>query len=60
MSPEKLAVTVPPRVSISIVSHGQGEIIRDLLEDCRTFKSASFEILLTLNIPEDPIGARQS
>jgi len=42
-----------PQVTLSIVSHGQGAIIRNLLEDCRSFKGASFEILLTLNIPED-------
>jgi len=42
-----------PQVTLSIVSHGQGDIIRNLLEDCRSFKGASFEILLTLNIPED-------
>lgn len=41
------------KLSISIVSHGQGRLIRHLLEDCRTFSGASFEILLTLNIPED-------
>lgn len=42
-----------PLVSLSIVSHGQGTIIRHLLSDCRGFAGASFEILLTLNIPED-------
>lgn len=42
-----------PQVTLSIVSHGQGDIIRNLLEDCRSFTGASFEILLTLNIPEE-------
>lgn len=42
-----------PQVTLSIVSHGQGNIIRNLLEDCRSFTGASFEILLTFNIPED-------
>lgn len=42
-----------PQVTLSIVSHGQGAIIRHLLEDCRSFTGASFEILLTLNIRED-------
>lgn len=41
------------KLSISIVSHGQGHLIRHLLEDCRTFSGSSFEVLLTLNIPED-------
>jgi GT2 family glycosyltransferase len=40
-------------LSISIVSHGQGQLIKRLLEDCCTFSGPSFEILLTLNIPED-------
>jgi GT2 family glycosyltransferase len=42
-----------PEVTLSIVSHGQGAIIHPLLEDCRSFTGASFEILLTLNISED-------
>ena len=42
-----------PQVTLSVVSHGQGTIIRHFLEDCRRFTGASFEILLTLNIPED-------
>lgn len=42
-----------PQVTLSIVSHGQGAIIRHLLEDCRSFTGANFEILLTLNIRED-------
>lgn len=41
------------KLSISIVSHGQGDLIRHLLDDCRTFSGSSFEILLTVNIPED-------
>lgn len=41
------------RLSLSIVSHGQGHLIKNLLADCRTFSGPSFEILLTLNIPED-------
>lgn len=42
-----------PLVSLSIVSHGQGALIRDLLKDLRTLSGAPFEIILTLNIPED-------
>lgn len=41
------------RLSLSIVSHGQGALIKNFLEDCRTFTGQLFEILLTLNIPED-------
>lgn len=40
-------------LSLSIVSHGQGALIKNLLADSRSFLGPSFEILLTLNIPED-------
>lgn len=42
-----------PQITLSVVSHGQGAIVRDLLADCRTITGATFEIILTLNIPED-------
>lgn len=41
------------RLSLSIISHGQGHLIKNLLADFRTVSGPSFEILLTLNIPED-------
>jgi N-acetylglucosaminyl-diphospho-decaprenol L-rhamnosyltransferase len=44
-----------PLVSLSIVSHGQGPLIRDLLNDLQTLSGTPFEIILTLNIPEDEI-----
>lgn len=40
-------------LSLSIVSHGQGALIKNLLVDSRSFRGPAFEILLTLNIPED-------
>lgn len=40
-------------VSYSIVSHGQGRLVRSLLEDMRSLRDEPHEILLTLNIPED-------
>lgn len=40
-------------ISISIVSHGQGNLVRSLLNDLRTVKELQYEIFLTLNIPED-------
>lgn len=43
----------PTNLTLSVVSHGQGHLIRHLLEDIRTAHSATFEIILTLNIPED-------
>lgn len=41
------------KVSISIVSHGQGELVKKLLEDLRLFQWPNFEIILTINIPEN-------
>lgn len=38
--------------SISVVSHGQGALVKNLLADFQTFCGPSFEVLLTLNIPE--------
>lgn len=45
-------------ISISIVSHGQGDLVRSLLSDLMTNPTASqFEILITLNIDEkDPLA----
>lgn len=40
-------------LSISIVSHAQGALIRPLLEQLAVWPTAAIEILLTLNLPED-------
>jgi GT2 family glycosyltransferase len=45
--------TDPIVVSLSIVSHGQGNLVKPLLQDIQRWSGASFQILLTLNIPED-------
>jgi N-acetylglucosaminyl-diphospho-decaprenol L-rhamnosyltransferase len=42
-----------PQFSLSVVSHGQGHLIRHFLEDLRTLSGATFEVIVTLNIPED-------
>lgn len=43
-----------PVVSLSIVSHGQGALVRELLCDLRTLASdVPFEVIVTLNLPED-------
>lgn len=42
-----------PRVTLSIVSHGQGDLIRHLLGDLRQLNLPGISIILTLNIPED-------
>lgn len=42
-----------PVISCSVVSHGQGELIRKLLTDMRGWQGARLQIIVTLNIPED-------
>jgi GT2 family glycosyltransferase len=41
-----------PLVSISIVSHGHDRMLRNLLADLDRLSEHSFEVILTLNIPE--------
>lgn len=43
----------PELISISIVSHAQGHLVKNLLADLRTLTGVRFEIIITLNIPED-------
>lgn len=40
-------------ITLSIVSHGQGHLVRQLLADLRMLRDVDFDIVLTLNIPED-------
>ncbi|WP_119354256.1 glycosyltransferase [Azohydromonas sediminis] len=40
-------------VTLSVVSHGQGALVRHFLADLRQGVDAPFEVILTLNIPED-------
>jgi len=42
-----------PEVSLSIVSHGQGALIRRLLNSIRKGVDVTYEIIITLNIPEN-------
>lgn len=40
-------------ISISVVSHGQFELVRNLLDDLERFcQNLDFELILTLNLPE--------
>lgn len=43
----------PTTLAISIVSHGQGLLIKNLLQDLSPLINNGAEVLLTLNIPED-------
>ncbi|UCH36070.1 MAG: glycosyltransferase family 2 protein [Armatimonadota bacterium] len=42
-----------PIVTLSIVSHGQGALVRGLLDDLACGVDVDHEVVLTLNIPED-------
>jgi len=41
------------QITLSIVSHGQASLIRLLLEDLAKLIQLNFEVLITINIPED-------
>lgn len=48
--------SVKPKLVISVVSHGQGALIKDLFSDLNLLQFDGFssvEVILTLNIPED-------
>lgn len=40
------------RVTVSIVSHGHGELIRALLADLNRQEASSLDVIVTLNVPE--------
>jgi N-acetylglucosaminyl-diphospho-decaprenol L-rhamnosyltransferase len=42
-----------PKLTISIVSHGQAKLIRPLLLELAALPRREFEVILTVNIPED-------
>lgn len=48
-----LARTHIPRLTLSIVSHGQAELVRPLLLELANLARRDFEVILTVNIPED-------
>lgn len=41
------------QITLSIVSHGQASLIRFLLEDLARLTCKNFEVIITINIPED-------
>jgi len=43
---------IPDLISVSIVSHGHGELVAQLLDDLRAHKPTGIEVILTLNIEE--------
>lgn len=48
-----MTATTSPRISLSIVSHGQSELVKQLLEDLIRLSPPDIEVLLTANLPED-------
>ena len=40
-------------ITLSIVSHEQGQLVASLLSDIQRELSGDFEVLLTLNVPEN-------
>lgn len=47
-----LNLTKAPRLCLSVVSHGQSSLVRQLLEDLIRLAPLDIEVLLTANIPE--------
>ena len=45
-----------PTHTLSVVSHGQAALVRLLLADLERLQPADFEVVLTLNVPEDESG----
>ena len=48
-----MAATHVPKLTLSIVSHGQGRLVRPLLLELANLPRKEFEVILTVNIPED-------
>ncbi len=42
-----------PKLTLSIVSHGQAKLVRPLLIELAALPRREFEVILTINIPED-------
>lgn len=48
-----LTSSTPPKTTLSIVSHGQLDIVKNLLKDLKKLDLLYLDIILTINIPED-------
>jgi N-acetylglucosaminyl-diphospho-decaprenol L-rhamnosyltransferase len=44
---------ISERITLSIVSHGQAYLVRDLLSDLSGLSKKNFEVIITINCPED-------
>jgi N-acetylglucosaminyl-diphospho-decaprenol L-rhamnosyltransferase len=43
----------PDQVTLSIVSHGQGSLVHELLKDLANLPQKKFQVIITTNLPED-------
>lgn len=49
----KVLMATSEQITLSIVSHGQASLIRSLLADLAELPQQNFEVLITVNLPED-------
>jgi len=49
----KVLMATSDQITLSIVSHGQAALIRSLLADLAELPQQNFEVLITVNLPED-------
>jgi GT2 family glycosyltransferase len=49
----KAAMNSPFEITLSIASHGQSFLVRSLLADLAELSLQNFEVLITINLPED-------
>jgi N-acetylglucosaminyl-diphospho-decaprenol L-rhamnosyltransferase len=59
MGYSSVAKTVHQPITVSVISHGQGELVAALLEDLASCTSVA-EVILTQNIPEGEIACPES
>jgi len=50
--PHRCAESAAPELSVSVVSHGHGLMLRELLGDLAGISGVSFEVIITVNVPD--------
>lgn len=54
----KMLMSTSDQITLSIVSHGQASLIHSLLADLGALPKQNFEVLITVNLPEDEFSYR--
>jgi N-acetylglucosaminyl-diphospho-decaprenol L-rhamnosyltransferase len=54
--PHRCAESAAPELSVSVVSHGHGLMLRELLGDLAGISGVSFEVIITVNVPDVDFG----